>query len=121
MAQEGSERGKPANFDRRTGEVHGSGSGAGGEGNSNEDYDFDFMAGSGAEPEAESGTGQGHPLPRSDEARHDEIPEHLERDKGRGDDSEARVQPAADPVTPDGETYRDDGAAAADDAEIGRG
>lgn len=40
------ERGKPASFDRKTGEVHGSGSGAGG-GNSGEDYDDDPMAGAG--------------------------------------------------------------------------
>ena len=51
MDQDRSERGKPASFDRRTGEVHGSGSGAGGEGNPNEDYDQDSMAGSGAEPD----------------------------------------------------------------------
>ena len=48
----------------------------------------------------------GHPLPSSDEARHDEIPEHLEREKGHGDDSGPRVQPAGDAVTPDGESYR---------------
>ena len=45
------ERGRPASFDRRTGEVHGSGSGAGGEGTPGEDYDSDPMAGSGAEPD----------------------------------------------------------------------
>ena len=45
-----SERGKPASFDRRTGEVHGAGSGAGGGGNPNEDYDEDSAAGSGEEP-----------------------------------------------------------------------
>ena len=50
-------------------------------------------------------TGKGHPLPHSDEARHDEIPEHLEREKGEGDDSAARVQPADDAVAPDGESY----------------
>ena len=49
-------------------------------------------------------TGKGHPLPRSDEARHDQIPEHLERDKGRGDDAEASAQPAV-AVTPEGEAY----------------
>ena len=49
-------------------------------------------------------TGKGHPLPGSDEARHGEIPEHLERDKGRGDDSAASVQ-SADAVNPDGESY----------------
>lgn len=45
-----SERGRPATFDPRTGEVHGSGSGAGGGGNPHEDYDQDPMAGAGAEP-----------------------------------------------------------------------
>ena len=52
----------------------------------------------------ESQTGKGHPLPASDEARHNEIPEHIERDKGRGDDAEARLQPD-DAVAPDGEPY----------------
>ena len=50
-------------------------------------------------------TGKGHPLPGSDEARHDQIPEHLERDKGRGDDAEAAVQPADQAVEPDGTPY----------------
>ena len=50
-------------------------------------------------------TGKGHPLPASDEARHDEIPEHLERDKGQGDDARAAVQPAGEGVNPDGEPY----------------
>ncbi|HEX8624733.1 MAG TPA: hypothetical protein VF782_06605 [Allosphingosinicella sp.] len=50
MSEEESERGKPAGFDPKTGEVHGSGSGAGGGGNRNEDYDQDPMAGAGAEP-----------------------------------------------------------------------
>jgi hypothetical protein len=44
-----SERGKPATFDRKTGEVHGSGSGAGGGGNPDEDYDQDPENGSGKE------------------------------------------------------------------------
>ena len=47
----------------------------------------------------------GHPLPASEEARHGWIPEHLEEEKGRGDDPAARVQPADDPVDPDGEPY----------------
>ena len=51
-------------------------------------------------------TGKGHPLPGSDEARHGEIPEHLERDKGLGDDSAKAVQPAGDATTPEGERYR---------------
>ncbi len=50
MADDKSERGRPAGFDRRSGEVHGSGSGAGGGGNPAEDYDQDPMAGSGSEP-----------------------------------------------------------------------
>ena len=53
-------------------------------------------------------SGKGHPLPGSDEARHNEIPEHLERDKGRGDDAEARIQPPGDAVMPDGEPYNAD-------------
>lgn len=48
---------------------------------------------------------KGHPLPASDEARHNEIPEHFERDKGRGDDARKRLQPASDPVEPDGNSY----------------
>ena len=51
-------------------------------------------------------SGSGHPLPGSDEARHNEIPEHLERDKGRGDDPVAVVQPSVEAVNPDGEPYR---------------
>jgi hypothetical protein len=51
----------------------------------------------------------GHPLPASDEARHDEIPEDLERRKGVGDDDEARIQSQA-PVDPDGTPYGEDAA-----------
>ena len=50
-------------------------------------------------------SGSGHPLPASDEARHDEIPEHLERTKGQGDDSKAAVQPGRKAVDPDGRPY----------------
>ena len=52
MADEkgGKERGQPASFDPKSGEVHGSGSGAGGGGNPGEDYDQDPMAGAGREP-----------------------------------------------------------------------
>jgi hypothetical protein len=50
--------------------------------------------------------GKGHPLPASDEARHAEIPEGLEAEKGLGDDSESAVQPAGEAVNPDGEPYR---------------
>ena len=53
--------------------------------------------------------GTGHPLPDSGEARHAEIPEVLERDKGRGDDAAGIVQPDG-AVNPDGEPYRYDDA-----------
>lgn len=53
-------------------------------------------------------SGKGHPLPASDEARHGEIPESLEEEKGRGDDSEPAVQPDPEAVAPDGEPYRYD-------------
>jgi hypothetical protein len=48
--EEGKERGQPASFDPKSGEVQGSGSGAGGGGNPDEDYDMDPMAGAGSEP-----------------------------------------------------------------------
>ena len=59
------------------------------------------------------GGGGGHPLPASDEARHREIPEGQERDKGVGDDDRAPVQPPPEAVAPDGEPYRYD--------DLGRG
>lgn len=49
--------------------------------------------------------GQGHPLPASDEARTDALPEHLVRAKGTGDDDEAAARPDGDAVAPDGESY----------------
>ncbi|MDB5693946.1 MAG: hypothetical protein JWO81_3009 [Alphaproteobacteria bacterium] len=49
MADDRDERGKPAGFDRRSGEVHGSGAGAGGN-NPAEDYDDDPISGGGREP-----------------------------------------------------------------------
>ena len=49
--------------------------------------------------------GKGHPLPASDEARHDEIPEHDARDKSFGDDEPEAVQPDGNAVTPDGISY----------------
>ncbi|HEY0414665.1 MAG TPA: hypothetical protein VGD66_16140 [Allosphingosinicella sp.] len=61
--------------------------------------------------------GKGHPLPGSDEARHNEIPESLERAKGRGDDPEPVVQPGRDAANPDGERYRYDDAGRAEDVE----
>jgi hypothetical protein len=48
------ERGKPASFDPRSGEVHGSGSGAGGGGNRDEDYDDDSAAGFDRRPAGEA-------------------------------------------------------------------
>ncbi|MEA3048459.1 MAG: hypothetical protein QOG84_295 [Sphingomonadales bacterium] len=50
--------------------------------------------------------GKGHPLPASDEARHGEIPESIEAEKGLGDDPAAAVQPSGEAVNPDGEPYR---------------
>lgn len=49
--------------------------------------------------------GRGHPLPGSAEAREDEIPEHLVREKGHGDDAHAAASPSGERVAPDGETY----------------
>jgi hypothetical protein len=50
----------------------------------------------------------GHPLPASDEARHGEIPEGAERQKGRGDDDAAVVTPGPEGANPDGSLYRYD-------------
>lgn len=61
--------------------------------------------------------GEGHPLPGSDEARHNEIPEDLEEGKGRGDDAKAVVQPGRDAVNPDGERYRYDDAGRGENIE----
>ena len=47
---DGSERGAPASYDPKSGEVHGSGSDAGAGGPGSEDYDGDPMAGAGREP-----------------------------------------------------------------------
>ena len=46
----------------------------------------------------------GHPLPESEEARHNEVPEPAEERKGKGDDGRPAVQ-ATQPVNPDGEPY----------------
>jgi len=51
----------------------------------------------------------GHPLPASDEARRDLVPEHLEEEKGLGDDPAARVQPPGEAVDPDGRPYPPEG------------
>ena len=52
--------------------------------------------------------GKRHPLPESDEARHNEIPERDEREKGQGEDGKPLVQPDPEAVNPDGEPYRYD-------------
>ena len=49
--------------------------------------------------------GQGHPLPDSAEARDDQIPEHLVREKGHGDDAHEPASTSGVRVAPDGETY----------------
>ncbi len=54
-----------------------------------------------------------HPLPESFEARHGEIPEQLERDKGQGDEGAEQVAPAEPAVTPEVDSYRYD--------DLGRG
>jgi len=51
------------------------------------------------------GEGSGHPLPESEEARHEEIPEHLEQEKGLGDDGRDEPPPGEGRVAPDGERY----------------
>ena len=62
-------------------------------------------------------SGTGHPTPGSDEARHGEIPEGLEEEKGRGDDAKGVVQPGRDAVNPDGERYRYDDIGRAENIE----
>ena len=64
-----------------------------------------------------SGTsaGKGHPLPHSDEARHGEIPESLEQEKGEGEDKGAISAGDRPLVEPDGTPYP------AADAERGQG
>jgi hypothetical protein len=64
--------------------------------------------------------GKGHPLPGSGEARHNEIPETLEREKGRGDDPAAVVQPDG-AVNPDGEPYRYDDAGRGEQIDQSKG
>jgi hypothetical protein len=55
-----------------------------------------------------AGRKTGHPLPESGEARHNEIPESAEKEKGVGDEGEAVVQPTQPAANPDGEPYRYD-------------
>ena len=57
--------------------------------------------------------GKGHPLPASGEARHDEIPESLEAEKGLGQDAEEITSPHPQAVDPQGKPYRTD--------DLGRG
>ena len=52
--------------------------------------------------------GQRHPLPESGEARHNEIPETEEREKGEGEEGAEIVTPTPTAVNPDGEPYRYD-------------
>ena len=51
------------------------------------------------------GGGKGHPLPGSEEAREAEIPEHLVREKGHGDDAPAPAAASEARVAPDGARY----------------
>jgi hypothetical protein len=55
--------------------------------------------------DAKNEGGQGHPLPDSGEAREEQIPEHLVREKGHGDDAHAPASSSAERVAPDGEHY----------------
>ena len=47
----------------------------------------------------------GHPLPESDEARHNELPETAEARKGEGEEGRRAVHRTSF-VNPDGEPYR---------------
>jgi len=58
----------------------------------------------GRHSEAQDG-GRGHPLPGSAEAREGEIPEHLVREKGHGDDARPPADPSEERTAPDGERY----------------
>lgn len=49
-----------------------------------------------------------HPLPNSAEARHSEIPERDEAEKGAGGDAAEPIQPSPMAVDPDGRTYEPD-------------
>ena len=53
-----------------------------------------------------SGDGRsGHPLPASKEARHGEVPEHLEEKKGQGEDDAGQAAPHPHAVEPSGKPY----------------
>jgi len=49
--------------------------------------------------------GKGHPLPESDEARHNELPETTEEAKGKGAEGREAIQPHPTGVNPDGKPY----------------
>ena len=49
--------------------------------------------------------GKGHPLPESDEARHNELPETIEEAKGKGAEGREAIQPHPTGVNPDGKPY----------------
>lgn len=53
--------------------------------------------------------GAGHPLPASEEARRDLVPEHLVEEKGLGDDPAERISPPGKAADPDGELYEPGG------------
>ncbi|MDT9601002.1 hypothetical protein [Sphingosinicella rhizophila] len=94
----GSERDEPAAMDPHGDEVHGrimTGDLAGRAGRPD-----DRISGSLSVVEE-----AGHPLPESDEARHEEIPGDLERKKGRGEDGKAKIQATPEAVLPDGTPY----------------
>ena len=56
----------------------------------------------------EGKAGSGHPLPSSEEAREELVPEHLVREKGRGEDETKSSQPQDGLTAPDGRRYRGD-------------
>ncbi len=53
-------------------------------------------------------TKSGHPLPASKEARHGEVPEHLEEKKGKGEDAAEQAAPHPQGVEPSGRPYEAD-------------
>jgi hypothetical protein len=59
----------------------------------------------GGSDESDEQDGGGHPLPASAEAREGEIPEHLVREKGHGDDAGEPANPSEERTAPDGEPY----------------
>ena len=63
--------------------------------------------------------GKGHPLPESDEARHNEIPEDIAEAKGRGEEGREVVTPEPTGVNSDGERYRYDDLGRAENIEGG--